>query len=452
MVDTTDQLVRNVKRLYVNEILEKTAIGKNIEIMGWIRSKRVYKKVVFLDIIDSTGCVGAMVSKDTVGIDMFSKARKIRPESAIKVHGKILKGSNNKGIRILVKNMDVIGAARLNIAPRPRTDFSMFDNKYVDFVLKKKHLFLRNPKMMAIIKTKYILLRGIRDWFHERGFIEIDTPILTQATLYEDASTFKVDYFGTPVFLSQCAAFYLEAAVHAFEKVYTVAPAFRAQPSRSPRHNPEFWHVKSQIAFCDFEDAINFTEQMIYFLAQYVNRNCEKELMLLEAHVDVDGMKPPYPRITYDDALRVLETKGLKLNWGKSLGSDEERVLASGFNSPFFVKGLPRRTQPFPYRIDPSNPNVVMNADLIAPKGFGEILGVAEFIHEPTELIMRMKECDKLEEIKRYDWYIELSKYGSVPHCGFGMGVERLLRWLLELPHVRDTFLFPRLYNRIPYP
>ncbi len=370
---------------------------------------------------------------------------------SVKIQGILTKASSSNENEIIIKGFQVIGQACLNLEPHPREDFNIFDSRYVDYVLRKRHLFLRNKRLMAVIRAKHIMLRGIRDWFDNQGFVEIDTPILTQTTLYDDKSAFSIEFFGTPAFLSQCASFYLEAAVYAFEKVYTITPAFRAEPSRNPRHNPEFWHVKGQIAFSDLEDIIGFIEGMVYAISNYVNKKSKNELDMLNATINIDKLKPPYPRITYDSALEILENKGIKLDWGKNIGADEEKVLSEEFETPFFVTYLPTTVEPFPYKLKTLNPEITMTADLLVP-GYGEILGVAEFIYKSDELIQRMKETKKHEEMKRFEWYYELKQYGSIPHAGFGIGVERLLRWLLKLNHVRDAFPFPRLYHRIPYP
>lgn len=441
-----------MKKLYISDILDKIGTEEEIELLCWVKSIRNLGGIIFLTLEDSTGMLEAYVEKRKASSKLFSKISNIKPESSIRIEGILSKKPETNNKELIITDVEIIGQASLNLYPRPRNNFNIFESKYVDYILRKRHLFIRNNKLAAVFKTKHIMLKGIREWLDKQGFIEIDTPILTQATLYDDNSTFCVDYFGTPVYLSQCAALYLGAAVHVFEKVYTITPAFRAEPSRSPRHNPEFWHVKGQIAFSNLEDIITFVENMIFNISKYVNKNCKKYLEILGVSIDINKLKPPYPRITFDEALEILATHGIELDWGKSIGADEEKVLSRYFETPFFVTYLPSAIEPFPYRKNPTRPETTLTADLLAPCGYGEILGVAEFIHKPDDLIQRMKEKGKYEKLKRFEWYYELKRYGSVPHAGFGMGVERLLRWLLKLKHVRDTFLFPRLYHRIPYP
>lgn len=441
-----------MKTLYIKDIFAKEKIGNEVELLGWLRLKRNIGGIIFLDVVDSTGTIVAKVDRKIVISDMFDSISKIPVESAVRLRGIIARHPLKNEKEITVREIEVLNKAVLNLDPYPRKDFDVFAPKYIDFVLKKRHLFLRNPKIMAVMRIKYFLLCLIREWFKENDFIEIDTPILTQATYYEDKSTYDIDYFGTKVYLSQCAGLYLGAAVLAFEKVYTISPAFRKQPSRSPRHNPEFTHIKGQAAFYDLEDTIEIVENIIFFVAKRVVEECEKELEILGVKVEVDSLKPPYIQISYTESLKLLKKFGVDIEWGKSLNEKAEKIIADKFGSPVFVVGMPSNLEPFPYLTDPLNPKIAKTADLLAPNGFGEILGVAEFTYKIEDLILRMKESGKYEQINRLRWYLELAEYGNVPHSGFGIGLERLLRWLLKLPHVRDTFAFPRLYGRVPYP
>lgn len=253
------------------------------------------------------------------------------------------------------------------------------------------------------------------------------------------------------VFLTQCVGFYLEAAVHAFEKVYNIGPSFRGEESRSKRHLAEYWHVKAEVAFGDIEDIISIVENLI----GHVVAQCQREI---NAVVSILGGEPPdirwetpFPRISYREAVSILDSSGHTLEFGNSLASAEEELLSGRFESPFWVTGLPRATEPFPYVISPTDPEVTQTADLIADRGFGELLGVAEKITDLTMLDERLAEKGKVDDY-RYDWIRELRQFGCVPHIGFGMGLERLIRWLLNIPHVRDTIPFPRIFRRRVYP
>jgi asparaginyl-tRNA synthetase len=438
-----------MKKLYINDILNNK-IEKDIELFCWIKNKRDFGKILFFDVVDSTGEIGVVIKKEYFHDKDLSFISRIPEESSIKIIGKIEKAKDK--LQIIAKKIEVIGLAELNLSPHPRKEFKIFDKKYTNHILNYKHLYLRNRKIMAIMRLKRILIQSFREWLDEKGFLEIDTPIITQATLYSDNETFKIDYFGTPAYLSQCAGLYLDAALHAFEKVYTVTPAFRAEPSKSKRHNSEFWHIKAQLAFANLGEMMNLVSQMIYEVAKKFNSKGKKELEELGIKINIEKLKPPYKKITYKEAVDILKKDGKDFIFGNNLGADEEKIISLKFKSPFYVVGLPKTVEPFPYSIDKSNPEFTKTADLLVPEGYGEILGIAEFITDFNEIMKRIKEKNKDKQIERIKWYVELKKYGCVPHSGFGMGIERVLRWLLKLDHIKDTFLFPRTYNKVPYP
>lgn len=440
-----------MKKLYVNDILEKAEVGQEITLLGWIRSKRDLGGIIFLDLVDSTGSIQIIVRKDA-GPSILHTAQEIAPESSVRIKGMITHRPRKEEKEVEAKEIEILGDVSLSLSPSPRTKFDIFDPRFVNISLEKRHLYLRNEKLMAVFRFRHIFMGIIHDWFRRQGFIEINAPVLTQLPLYEDNTAFGLDFFGNKVFLTQCVAFYLEAAVHAFEKVYHIGPSFRAEKSTGKRHLAEYWHVKAEIAFADLEDIIRFTEDMISYIVHWTMKEARGELEVLKVARDVSRLTTiPYPRITYDEAKRRLKRKGFKKEWGKSLSAAEEANLSQDFATPFWVTGLPRSIEPFPYVIDPSNPRVTKTADLIASEGFGELVGVAEKIWQPNELLERMQEKGK-DADGRYNWYYELRQFGSVPHSGLGMGVERVIRWLLKLNHVRDAIAFPRLFGRVPYP
>jgi len=441
-----------MKETYISDVNKTFGEGDEVRILGWIKSKRNLGGSVFLDIEDSSGNIQAVAKRHLLKNAIFNKIKKLVPESAVKIVGKV--SLSPKGVKeILIKDVEIIGEANLTFTPHPRSEFNVFDPKYVDLILRNRHLFLRNRKIRAVLTFKHNFMNSLHKWFDEQGFIHIDAPILTKTLLYDENSAFKIDFFGDKLFLTQCVAFYLEAAVMAFEKVYNLSPSFRAERSRSRRHLAEFWHLKAEVAFANLKDMKKLSEKMLHDIISRTLEKSENELKILNIDINEDEFKPPYPEITYDEAIEILHSKGNKIEWGRSLGADEERILSSEFDKPFFVKDLPRSSQPFPFAIDSSNPNVTRAADLLAPRGYGEILGIAEKIDDKRVLLRRMKETGKTaSEIERYAWYAELRDYGHVPHSGLGMGIERVIRWLLRLPHVRDAISFPRLYGRKPYP
>lgn len=416
--------------------------GTEVNVKGWIKNLRKHKKYLFIDLVDSTGKIQVVLDKKNV------KGLKLLRESSVCVHGMLTK--RNRTIELKSSKVDVVGGVNILQHPLPRSSSNIF--KYTSQILSKRHLVLRNPKFMAIFKFRHNFLRSLHNFFDKKGFIEINAPVLTQIPLYDKPTAFKIDFFGTEVFLTQCVAFYLEAAVHAFEKVYNIGPSFRAEASKGRRHLAEYWHVKAEIAWADLKDIMRFTEKMLYSIGKKLAEISAEEFETLKVKIDVDMLKPPYERISYDEALEILKTKKKFLKWGRSLGADEEKVLSEDFNAPFWVLGIPKNIEPFPYVIDEKNPRITKVADLVAPNGYGELLGVAEKIWKYDQLVERMREKGIDPATKKYKWYLELRQYGSVPHSGLGMGVERTIRWLLKLSHVRDAIPFPRMFQRRPYP
>lgn len=438
-----------MKTIFVSDILSREN-EQAVEAMGWVKSMRNHGSLVFIDLIDSTGEIQVIANKITKYI--LPDNRTISPESSIRVKGVVKQSNENNYKEIVADEIELIGFVSHEMSPRPRMDFDVFAHTFADYTLSNRHLFLRNEKLMAALRFRQLFFKAVHDWFREQSFTEIHAPVLTQIPLYEENSAFKIDFFGTKAYLTQCVAFYLESAVHAFEKVYNLGPSFRAEESRGKRHLAEYWHVKAEIAFADIEDIMSFVENMTSYITGKVAQEAKKELQLLEVNIDLNSIsKIPYPRITYDDAINSLKSKGYPVEWGKSLNSDEETVLSKDYKTPFWVTGLPRSIEPFPYEISPSNINVTKTADLIAPNGFGELLGVAEKIWKPDALKERMVEKGR-DKDDALIWYSELREFGSVPHSGLGMGAERFIRWLLQLEHVRDVIPFPRMFRRSPYP
>jgi asparaginyl-tRNA synthetase len=438
-----------MKAYYIKDILNKVEPGQEVEILGWIASKRDIGGIIFLDLVDSTGKIQAVVRKD-IDFEVFTKVKGVIPESSVKVRGTVKNSNTSK--EVLIQEIEIVGDVLLEVTPRPRSLSNIFHPKFADLILTKRHLYLRNEKLMAVLRFRYELVEIIREWFRKEGFVEIHAPILTQLSLYDDSALFDLEFFGEKVFLTHCVAFYLESAVHAFERVYSISPSFRAEKSRGRRHLAEFWQVKAEIAFADLDDIIDFAENMISYVMKRVVTETRELLGILDVRIDVGALtKTPYPRISYSDALAQLRAMGVEKEWGRSLSDSDVATLSKAFDTPFWVTGNPRSIEPFPYRIDPSNPQVAKVADLIATDGFGELLGVAEKIWEMGELCERMEEKGK-DTDRRYEWYRELRQFGSVPHSGLGMGIERMVRWLLRLNHVRDAIAFPRLFGRVPNP
>lgn len=444
-----------MKRLFIGNI-EGNYRNNKIGVLGWVKSIRKHSKRIFLDVTDSSGTIQAVGSKDKIPSDIISK---IRSGMSVKLSGEL--GSSPKNtLEIKVDNIEIIGDVTSHVTPEPRKDFNIFDSRFADHVLNNRHLYLRNPRLMAVLKFKSNFIFEIHKWFNEQGFTFIDAPVLTELLLYDDSSAFKLNYPNKgnsmqEVFLSQCCTFQLEAAVHAFEMVYNITPSFRVEPSTTRHHLSEYWHLKAEIAWANLNDLIKFSERMLYNIARNTIRRSKKELETLGVEIDLNKMRPPYKKISYDEALEAINSSGKKLDWGRSIGMDEQKILTQAFGEELlFVEGIPCAAEGFPFRRDPTNDKITLSCDLISPHGFGEILGVAEKITDKKELLERMTEKGKTspDQLARYQWYVDLREHGCIPHGGVGMGIERAIRYLLKLNHVRDAISFPRLFGRYPNP
>ncbi|MDW8360525.1 MAG: amino acid--tRNA ligase-related protein, partial [Candidatus Caldarchaeum sp.] len=308
---------------------------------------------------------------------------------------------------------------------------------------------IRGPKASAVLRFRSKLINQLRDWFEREGFVEVHCPTFITAAVEGGATLFKVDYFGRPVYLTQSVQFYQEAAIYALEKVYSVQPSFRAERSKTRRHLTEFWHVEGEIAFAGLEELMRVVERLVGESSIAALENSADELRLLDRKVNISLLEPPYERVKYSEALGLLERKGVHVPWGSDLGADEERVLTMEFEKPFFLTHFPKKAKAFYHKTDPSNPQLTLSADLLAPAGYGEVVGGGQRIHDYEELLGRIEEEGL--DASDYRWYLDLRKFGSVPHSGFGLGLERLVQWLLGLKNIRSAAMFPRTPTRV-YP
>ena len=435
-----------MKKLYAIDLINSVPVNTQIEFYGWIKKRRRHNYDVFLDICDSTGTIQGVINKAN---NLFELAKRLSEETGVKIIGILVSTGRKKPQKeIHIQEMEILGSSTINISPYPRSNIDIFDPRLQEQLLNKRYLYLRNEKIAAILKFRHILVRIIHEWFHSNGFIEIHAPILTPTPLYDDRTPIAVQVHGQNVYLTQCVGFYLEAAVHALEKIYNIGPSFRAEESRSKRHLMEYWHIKAELAFVNFEDIVVTVEQFIRDVSGEIIKKGSDFASVIGSEICKDGLKIPFPRVSYCEAIEWLKTQGCDIEFGKSLGSDEEARLSNRFGeTPFWVVGIPRSIEPFPYVIDSTDQRRTKTADLIASRGFGELLGIAEKIHELSMLDERLAEKGKNDDV-RYEWLRELRQYGCVPHGGFGMGLERLIRWFLQIPHVRDTIPFHRAFGR----
>ncbi len=437
-----------MKKTYAVDLLGQTpSSAQVVEFYGWVKARRRHNHAIFLDVCDSTGTIQVVI--DGANNTIFELARRIRQETAIKVVGILVETQRLYPPKeILAEKIEIIGVSTINVSPHPRSDINIFEEGLQENLLHRRHFYLRNEKIAAILKFRHLLTRAVHQWFGERGFIEIHAPVLTPTPLYEDRTAMAIQVHGQDVYLTQCVGFYLEQAVHALEKIYNMGPSFRAEESRSKRHLMEYWHIKAEMTFVSFEDLAATVEQFIHDVTEQCAISGAPLAKTIGTEICQDGLKIPFPRIDYKEAVDWLKINGSDIEFGKSLGSDEEALLSDRFGeTPFWVVGIPRSIEPFPYMIDSSDPLRTRTADLIASRGFGELLGIAEKIHNLEMLDERLAEKGKAGD-PRYEWLRELRQYGCVPHGGFGMGLERFIRWLLQIPHVRDTIPFHRVFGR----
>ena len=435
-----------MKTVFVADLL-RAQPGDQVDLSGWVSSKRDQGRITFLDVSDSTGKIQVVVSAEHGSNGASEIARDIPVESGIVVKGVVSRTPKGR-LEIAAHDITLVGGVTRGFDPHPRSDFDIFAEGMTPHLLANRHIYLRNPKVMTILKYRDSLMHHMRQWFRDNRFTSIDAPILTPVPLYEDGTAMKLTVHDEDVFLTQCVGYYLEAAVHAFERVYNMGPSFRGEEGRSKRHLMEYWHIKAEVAWCDLDCIIKMVEDIICFLTKKCQKELSEELQVLGTTLCTDGMSVPYPRISYEEAVKHLSSLGMQHEFGKSLGSEEETLLSKLFpGRPFWITGIPRTIEPFPYCIDPADTRITRVADLIASNGYGELLGTAEKIHQLRELDERLKDKGKHGD-PRFEFVRDVHQLGCVPHAAFGMGVERMIRWMLNIPHVRDAIPFPRIFRR----
>ena len=424
----------------VMEVFEKQPLGSEVALRGWVHRVRTQKEHVFIILRDATGIIQVVVDSSS---PFFGEAENVTIESSIHVKGIVKKDPRAPGgLELRATDFKTISLAE---------PFPITKGASREFLLDVRHLWIRSRRMNAVLKVRDEVFRSLHEFFRKKGFLEVQAPMFITAAVEGGASLFEVDYFDRKgVYLTQSSQFYLEALIFSLEKVYTVAPSFRAEKSRTRRHLTEFWHAEAEMAWYTFKELLELEEELISYIVDQVLENKRKELELLKRNVTLlENVKPPFYRISYDEALEILSKKGFQLKWGEDFGADEERALTLEFDKPVFVYGYPEKAKAFYHKNDPKRPEVTLSADLLAPEGYGEIIGGGERIENIHELLEKIKKFG-LEQ-SQYEWYIDLRRYGSVPHSGFGLGLDRLTMWICGLDHIVDAIPFPRTIRRI-YP
>jgi len=428
----------------VSSILLGEFDGKTIRMHGWIHHKRSSGGIQFLLLRDGTGIIQCTLKKEKVDTRTFQEVEKLPEESAIEVSGEVRKDPRApRGHEVTISDIRILHKAE--------EDYPIA-RKYhgPEFLLDNRHLWLRNEKMQTIMRIRAKLLEAAREWFKENGYTEVQMPTLITAACEGGSTLFEVKYFDMKAYLTQSWQLYAEAVIASLGKIYTIAPSFRAEKSRTRRHLTEYWHLEAEAPWCDLDCTMKVQEGLVSHICRKIALELPEELESLGRDPKtLLRVEPPFEKITYDSAVDILKKDKVEIKWGEDLGWEQERHLALKFEKPFFVTRYPKGAKAFYHKPDPKNPEVTLSADLLAPEGYGEIIGGGQRIHDLQELLERIKE-EKLDT-KDYQWYVDLRKYGSVPHAGFGLGIERTLAWVCKLKHIRDAIPFPRLINRV-YP
>jgi len=424
----------------INDIINDKFLDKEIILKGWVHRIRGSGKRIFIVLRDPSNIIQCLIEKE-INEKLFEIAKKLTIESSIEISGTLKKDERSPvGYEILVSNLKIIGLAE---------PFPITKDHSIEFLLDNRHLWIRSRKMIAIMRIRNTILQSARDWFKINGFTEVSTPMLITAACEGGATLFNLKYFDRTAYLTQSSQLYLEALIFALGKVFVIAPSFRAEKSRTTRHLTEFWHLEAEMPFCDMKQNMKYQEQLISYICNKVVEQNRRELIFLKREPEKLKIDIPFERISYNEAIEILQNKGKKIEWGQDLGTEEERILTIDRESPIFIYNYPKNVKAFYHKPDDMNPEIVNCNDCLAPEGHGEIIGGGQRIHDKNQLIERIKE-EGLNP-SDYEWYIDLRRYGTVPHSGFGLGIERLIKWICKLEHIRDAIPFPRTINRV-YP
>jgi len=418
--------------------------GQEVTIKGWLHNRRSSGKIHFLIVRDGTGFIQAVMSKAAVGDDSFKAADHLSQETSIIVTGTARADKRApSGYEIDVKQLEVVGQSH---------DYPISPKEHgVDFLLDRRHLWIRSERQQAILRIRHEIINAVRDFFNDRGFILADTPIFTPAACEGTTTLFPAQYFEEQTaYLTQSGQLYNEANAMALGRVYCFGPTFRAEKSKTRRHLTEFWMVEPEMAYAGLDDVMDLAEGLVVSVVGRVLEKRPRELKVIERDTTrLESVKAPFPRITYDEAVRRLKAKGLPIEWGGDFGGPDETALSEEFDRPVMVSRYPAAVKAFYMKPDPERPELALGVDVLAPEGYGEIIGGGERLADLDLLLQRIKEHNLPQDA--FEWYLDLRRYGTVPHGGFGMGIERLVAWICGLEHVRETIPYPRMLYRL-YP
>jgi len=415
--------------------------GETVTVAGWVETVRVHGKVAFAEVRDGTGVVQGVFFRKELDGEVWERAVDLDLETSVYMTGEVRPDDRAPGgYEMGVEELEVLG---------PSPDYPIQPKEHgVDFLMDNRHLWLRSSTQRAVLRVRAEVEQAIHDFFYERDFTRIDTPILT-GSIGESAGTlFETDYFGEPAFMAQTGQLYVEAACPAFRKVYCFGPTFRAEKSKTRRHLTEFWMVEPEVAFADSDDNMALQEEFVSYVVRRALERCADELEEVGRDTaSLEAVEPPFPRISYSEAVELLHEEGSDIEWGEDLGGADETIVAESFDRPVLVHDYPKEAKAFYMKENPEDPRTVLCNDMLAPEGYGEIIGGSQREDDLDRLLARIREEELPEEA--YDWYLDLRRYGTFPHSGFGLGVERTVAWITGRPHVRELIPFPRMLNRL---
>lgn len=428
-----------MSKIYINEL--SNYVGREIPIKGWVYNKRSSGKVKFIVLRDGTGLLQCVIFKGNVSEDIFNIADRVGQESSIEIFGRVKEESRAPGsYELEVADLKIISESNnYPITPKEHG---------VEFLMDNRHLWLRSSRQTAILKIRHRIAKAIRDFFDNKGFVLFDAPILTPAACEGTSTLFETDYFELgKAYLTQSGQLYAEAGALALGKVYTFGPTFRAEKSKTRRHLTEFWMVEPEVAFADLDDNMDLAEEFLEYIVQTVLTERAEELKILERDTTrLQSVKRPFPRISYDDACDILKKNNVQFEYGNDFGGGDETIISSEFDRPVMVHRYPAEVKAFYMKRDPENPKFALAVDVLAPEGYGEIIGGSQREDNLELLLSRIKEHNLPQSA--FEWYLDLRRYGSVPHSGFGLGLERTVSWICGLEHVRETVPFARMIYR----
>ncbi len=414
---------------------------KSVTVRGWVYNKRSSGKIHFILVRDGSGIVQCVVVKNQVSPEVFGSYDLLTQESSIAVTGKVHKDDRAPGgYELQITDLKIVNIAKeYPITPKEHG---------VEFLMDHRHLWLRSSRQHAILRVRHQIIKAVREFFDNKGFTLVDSPILTPASVEGTSTLFETDYFDLgKAYLTQSGQLYAEAAAMAFGKVYCFGPTFRAEKSKTRRHLTEFWMVEPEVAWADLNDDMNLAEEFIEHIVQTVLKKSESELRVLERDITkLQPVKRPFPRLHYDEAVEMLKKTGVEFQYGNDLGAADETIISQQYDRPVMVHHYPAACKAFYMKRDPERPDLTLSVDVLASEGYGEIIGGSQREDDYDTLLKRLEEFDLPRE--PFKWYLDLRKYGTVPHAGFGLGIERTVAWICGLEHVRETIPFPRMIYR----